>query len=104
MSYAKLFKEWTTGTEFIEERTNLPVEEFRGVAVSGVRQTLRDLKEKEGRISKHMNKSQRDIFIYAFTDPTNSVSEAVLLRNGFEKLLQQYDYDGKMNNLWIKKL
>lgn len=104
VSFAKNFKEWPAGLKFISQRTNLDQKDHKGVAVSGLRQTLKLIKHKEEIISKHMEKAPRSIIIYAFTDPENPPSEAVLEKNSFSRLDKKHDYNGDELNLWIKKL
>ena len=76
----------------------LLTENNRGVTVSGLRQTL-------ALIKKLVEETPaQPIFIIAFTFPENTSSEAVLVKNGFQKQTEQVDYEGEMDNLWIKQI
>lgn len=103
ISYAKLDvgmkgKNWYTG----RSRRGFPQKQPRGVAVSGVRQSTEYIRQMEEKLAKISFEPVRPIWFTAYTDPENAASEQVLVKNGFFKLEEQVDYDGEMNNVWIK--
>ena len=55
-------------------------------------------------IYQQISAPARKIIIFAYTDPSNLASEAVVEKNDFSKLEQQYRYDGEYNNLWITEV
>ncbi len=104
ISYGKLFSKWPKYTHFKNERTNLPDKESKGVAISGVKQSLIKLREMEKTTSAEIH-PERPIFVSAYTYPDNIASEKVLLQNGFKKLEKMVnDKIGKPNNVWIKQI
>lgn len=67
----------------------------KGVAVSGVRQTLEYLRA---------TKKDKRIIVYAYTDLGNYPSEKVLERNGF-KCAGELEYDeGVPNHVWYREI
>ena len=86
-------------TSFLKYLTEVP---HPGVAVNGVKQTLGIIADLEVTIAQAANKEPRPIVITAYTDPANGASEAVLKKNGFQLLGEKVDYDGELNNAWVK--
>lgn len=102
ISYLKLLPNWPKGTRYIKERDNLVTTENKGVAMSGVRQTLKIMQEMEKTISEQMGLPPRKIVVLDFTSPENKATEAVAKQNGFRKLPEKIDYEGEMDNAWVK--
>ncbi len=86
VSYQKQFTDWPKGTHYVKSRNNLLDEQPLGVAVSGVRQTMQLLAEREVLITEQMRVPPRPILITAYSNPKNPASEKVLEKNGFTKL------------------
>jgi hypothetical protein len=78
----------------------LLTEKYKGVTVSGLRQTLALIKKLMEEIPN------QPIFITAFTIPENISSEVVLAKNDFQKQSEQINYkdDNEMTNLWVKRI
>jgi hypothetical protein len=86
-------------TSFLKYLTEVP---HPGVAVNGIKQTLQIIMDLERTIAQATNKTPRPVVITAYTDPANGASEAVLRKNGFQLLAEEIDYDGELNNTWVK--
>ncbi len=80
VSYAKLFNQ-----------------NLKGVAVSGLKQTMDILRKID-------NNDAKDIYITAYTEDKNIASEYVLSKNRFTKLEHKIIYDNEFNNVWVKKI
>ena len=80
VSYAKLFNQ-----------------NLKGVAVSGLKQTIDILRKID-------NNDAKDVYVTAYTDDKNIASEYVLNKNRFTKLEKQIVYDNELNNVWVRKI
>lgn len=69
----------------------------QGVAVHGLKYAI-DI------INKMDNNDSKELYITAYTDPTNTASEKVLQYNNFQKLNHQIIYINEISNIWIKKV
>lgn len=98
VAYGKRFVDWPKGKWWLRDRDNLPTEEAKGVAISGLKQMLIKIEQMEKTVLAG------PIFITAYTNPENLASEGVLRQNNFTKLEQQMDYGKEKDNVWIKKI
>ncbi|MCJ7740211.1 hypothetical protein MUP32_02745 [Candidatus Microgenomates bacterium] len=108
VSARTLQHKWPKEYEWIEERTNLPDTELRGVALSGLRQTMILVKQMEDAISKEIAITKpaikaRPVYITAYTDPKNIPMEESLEKAGFKKVAHE-TYDNGEENTWMKEL
>jgi len=116
VSYEKLLSEgWPEYLLHIDRELSEAVlnTDRKGVIVSGLRQTMLDLRRKENFISSQSAEPPRRIVIYAYTDLDNKASEKVLEKNGFalDETIRTYHEEpnakeptGKPNHLWYKEL
>lgn len=95
----------TNEEHFLDERTNLPEEQAKGVAINGVRQALLKLKEMEETIANKSGLPPRPIYVSAYTYTDNGNSIRVLIQNGFQKLDKTIvDDEGIENHAWVKRV
>ncbi len=103
VSVRKLQHDWPKYAKWIKYRSNLPDEEYKGVALSGLQQTMILVQQMEATISKEMGVEPRPVYISAYTDPKNEQIEKSLKEVGFENVAYE-EYDDGPENTWLKEL